>query len=144
MLREYKDRIRPIVISIIRKNDEILVYQRKDDITKEIFYRLIGGCIEFTETSDVALKREFKEEISAEIEDLELLSTFESIFTFNDTSMHEIVFLYESKFKLKDLYNKDTLLGIEGKRKFNAVWKKTSDFINKKDILYPETAIDFL
>ena len=68
MLREYKDRIRPIAISIIRKNDEILVYQRKDDITKEIFYRLIGGCIEFTEASDVALKREFKEEISAEIE----------------------------------------------------------------------------
>ena len=105
MLREYKDRIRPIAISIIRKNDEILVYQRKDDITKEIFYRLIGGCIEFTEASDVALKREFKEEISAEIEDLKLLSTFESIFTFNDTSMHEVVFLYESKFKLKDLYN---------------------------------------
>ena len=144
MLRKYKDRIRPIAISIIRKNDKILVYQRQDDITKENFYRLIGGCVEFTETSNVALKREFMEEISVEIKDLKLLSTFESIFTFNNLSMHEIVFLYESKFKLKKLYNQDIFLGLEGKRKFNAVWKKKSDFIDKKDILYPESVIDFL
>ena len=144
MLRTYKNRIRPIAISIIRKNDKILVYERQDDITKENFYRLIGGCVEFEEKSDVALKREFMEEISVELKDLKLLSTFESIFTFNDISMHEIVFLYESKFKLKNLYNQEQFVGIEGERKFTAVWKKTSDFIDKKDILYPETAADFL
>ena len=40
MLKEYENRIRPIAISIIKKNDKILVYQREDDITKKKFYRL--------------------------------------------------------------------------------------------------------
>ena len=105
MLRTYKNRIRPIAISIIRKNDKILVYQRQDDMTKEFFYRLIGGCIEFGEKSDIALKREFMEEISVELKDLKLLSTFESIFTFNDISMHlghsEILFKISISCKLR-------------------------------------------
>ena len=39
MLKEYENRIRPIAISIIKKNDKILVYRREDDITKKKFYR---------------------------------------------------------------------------------------------------------
>ena len=46
-----RDRVRPIAISIIRNNDKILVYERQDDITGEKFYRLVGGCIEFGESS---------------------------------------------------------------------------------------------
>ena len=30
MLKEYKNRIRPIAISIIRNNDKMLVYERED------------------------------------------------------------------------------------------------------------------
>ena len=85
----YKNRIRPISISIIRKDASILVYERQDDTTGEKFYRLVGGCIEFGESSNIALKREFKEELSLDIEDTELISVFESIFTFNSHKMHE-------------------------------------------------------
>ena len=67
MLRKYQNRIRPISISIIRNDDKILVYQREDDVTKEKFYRLIGGCIEFGESSKDALKREFQEELSLNV-----------------------------------------------------------------------------
>ena len=44
---KYDKLIRPIAISIIRKNNSILVYERTDDISKDKFYRLVGGCIEF-------------------------------------------------------------------------------------------------
>ena len=80
MLNElYKNQVRPISISIIRNNNKILVYERKDDITGEKFFKLVGGCIEFGEKSEDALIREFKEELDLEINDIKLLSIFESL-----------------------------------------------------------------
>ena len=140
----YENRIRPISISIIRNDMKILVYERQDDITGEKFYRLVGGCIEFGEASDIALKREFKEELSLDIEEIKLISTFESTFTFNSNKMHEIVFLYESKFEDKNIYDKDIINGLEGDREFEAIWISISDFLTKKCRIYPEEIVDYL
>ena len=141
---KYDKLIRPIAISIIRKNDSILAYERIDDITKEKFYRLVGGCIEFGELSRDALKREFQEELSLEIKNCKLLSTFESIFTFNTVKMHETVFLYASDFKDSNVYNKKNIEGLEGSRKFNAVWISVSDFLNEKYKIYPKEIVRYL
>jgi len=141
---KYDKLIRPIAISIIRNNDLILVYERIDDISKEKFYRLVGGCIEFGELSKDALKREFQEELSLEIKNCKLLSTFESIFTFNTVKMHETVFLYASDFKDSNVYNKKNIEGLEGSRKFNAVWISVSDFLNKKYKIYPKEIVKYL
>ena len=138
------DRVRPIAISIIRNNDKILVYERQDDITGEKFYRLVGGCIEFGESSNIALKREFEEELSLDIKNTKLISIFESIFTFNSKEMHEIVFLYESKFADSSIYNKDIIRGLEGDRAFNAIWILVDDFLKKKYKIYPEEIVDYL
>ena len=138
------DRVRPIAISIIRNNDKVLVYERQDDITGKNFYRLVGGCIEFGESSNTALKREFEEELSLDIKNTKLISIFESIFTFNSKEMHEIVFLYESKFADSSIYNKDIINGLEGDRAFNAIWILVDDFLKKKYKIYPEEIIDYL
>ena len=138
------DRVRPIAISIIRNNDKILVYERQDDITGEKFYRLVGGCIEFGESSNIALKREFEEELSLDIKNTKLISIFESIFTFNSKEMHEIVFLYESEFADSSIYNKDIINGLEGDRAFNAIWILVDDFLKKKHKIYPEEIVDYL
>ena len=139
-----RDRVRPIAISIIRNKDKILVYERQDDITGEKFYRLVGGCIEFGESSNTALKREFEEELSLDIKNTKLISIFESIFTFNSKEMHEIVFLYESKFADSSIYNKDIINGLEGDRAFNAIWILVSDFLKKKHKIYPEEILNYL
>ena len=139
-----RDRVRPIAISIIRNNDKILVYERQDDITGERFYRLVGGCIEFGELSNTALKREFEEELSLDIKNTKLISIFESIFTFNSKEMHEIVFLYESEFVDSSIYNEDIINGLEGDRAFNAIWILVADFLNKKHKIYPEEIVDYL
>ena len=139
-----RDKIRPIAISIIRNNDKMLVYERQDDITGEKFYRLVGGCIEFGESSNTALKREFEEELSLDIKNTKLISIFESIFTFNSKRMHEIVFLYESEFVDSSIYNKDIINGLEGDRPFNAIWILVANFLNKKHKIYPEEIIDYL
>jgi len=144
MLKEYKNRIRPIAISIIRNNDKMLVYEREDDITKEKFYRLVGGCIEFGESSRDALVREFQEELLLDLVDIQFIATFESIFEFNNNRMHEIVYLFDSSFKDKIVYNKTMIKGLEGERSFKAIWLPISDFKEKKETIYPEEIISYL
>ena len=143
MLR-YNKMVRPIAISIIRNGDSMLVYEREDDVTGEKFYRLVGGCIEFGETSSVALEREFEEELSLEIENSKLISVFESIFTFNSKKMHEVVFLYSSDFKDNSNYRKSAINGLEGTRAFEAVWVPISDFLDHKYKIYPEEIVEYL
>ena len=144
MLKEYKNKIRPISISIIRNSDKILVYEREDDITKKKFYRLVGGCIEFGESSKDALKREFQEELSLDLSNIKLLATFESIFEFNNIIMHEIVYLFDSHFYDTSFYSKEIIDGLEGERAFKAMWIPISNFKEKKELIYPEEIIDYL
>ena len=137
MLTEYTKLIRPISISIVRNRDTILAYERHDDVTKKTFHRLVGGCIEFGETSIDALKREFYEELSLKIMNIKLLESFESIFTFNNKLLHEIVYLYESEFQESSVYDLDEIIGLEGDREFIARWIPVSDFIDNRYTLYP-------
>ena len=60
--------IRPIVLGIARKNNKILVSEGYDKVKNQTFYRCLGGGIEFLETSQEALKREYKEELGISID----------------------------------------------------------------------------
>ena len=60
--------IRPVVIGIARNDNKILVSEGYDKVKNQIFYRCLGGGIEFLEKSQDALKREFKEELGIDIE----------------------------------------------------------------------------
>ena len=141
---KYNKMIRPIAISIIKKEDSILVYEREDDVTGEKFYRLVGGCIEFGESSSDALMREFDEELSLEVINNKLLTVFESIFTFNSKIMHEVVFLYSSNFKDESNYKKNAIDGLEGSRSFRAIWIPVSYFLDHKYKIYPEEIVEYL
>ena len=66
-MNKFKE-IRPIVLGIARRENKILVSEGYDKSKNQTFYRCLGGGIEFLETSQEALKREFKEEIDIDIE----------------------------------------------------------------------------
>lgn len=51
-----------------------------DSVTGETFHRLIGGGIEFGETAEAALRREFAEELGVTLGSVELLEVVENIF----------------------------------------------------------------
>ena len=55
--------IRPIALGLAIKNNKLLVSEGFDKVKNEIFYRCLGGGIEFLEKGKEALKREFLEEI---------------------------------------------------------------------------------
>ena len=106
-----------------------------------IFYRLLGGGIEFGETSAETIKREFMEELGVEVEVQERLDVEENIFTFNGNQGHEIVFLYNAKFKDESLYAKTDFEFIEEGATIETVgWVDISEDV----IIYPKVAQKYL
>ena len=79
--------IRPIAICLFHNQDKILVFEAYDEVDDEIFYRPLGGGIEFGEHSSETVKREIKEEIQAEICNVHFLTTVENIFINNIKNM---------------------------------------------------------
>lgn len=60
----------------------------------EGYHRLVGGGVEPGETHREALLREVREELGAEVRDLQYLGCVESIFTINGATGHEVVFVH--------------------------------------------------
>ena len=138
-------KIRPIAIGIFRKDNAILVAEGYDSVKKQVFYRPLGGTIEFGEYSRDTVVRELREEIDAEVADLEYLDTIENIFTYNGQMGHEIVLIYEGTFVDQAIYDKGMLQGIEDDGvPIKAVWKSLNDFRNGQEPLYPEGLLELL
>ncbi len=136
------DSIRPIALGIVKKDNKILVGIGYDKVKKQTFYRALGGGIEFGETSKDAVKREFQEELHADIKVGELLGVTENIFTYQGKTGHEIVFLYSIEIPNDNFKNDYEINDEVGK--YNAVWVDIDDFKSGKKIIYPEGFLKYI
>lgn len=110
----FEDRkIRPICVAVVRNGTKILACECFDKLKNEVFYRLLGGGIEFLETSQNALIREFEEELGAKTKIKSLIKVVENIFQFEDKKGHEICYVYEAEFVDKSLYKQENIPLIE-------------------------------
>lgn len=134
--------IRPIVLGLAIKNNKLLVGEGFDNVKNETFYRCLGGGIEFLEKSSDALKREFKEEIGADIIINDFLGISENIFTYKGKNGHELILFYS--INIPDSYYKDEYHIIDGKQDYKAKWIDINEFKNKHKILYPEEVFKYL
>lgn len=138
--------IRPIVICLFRHYGRILTFEGYDPTKKQIFYRPLGGGIEFGEHSQQALAREIREELDTAVTNLHYLATLENIFTFNGRPGHEIVQVYDGRFVDETLYHCPLIKGREDDgHRFTAVWKSLSDFEGPNaPPLYPDGLLELL
>ncbi len=136
---------RPLVICVFRKDDSVFVGELYDSSKDEIFYRPLGGTIEFGEPAREALKRELQEEIGAEVTNLRYLGVLENLFTHEGKLGHEIVLTYEGDFVDKSFYEADAVPAQEedGVR-FIARWKPLREFREGKAPLYPDGLLHLL
>jgi 8-oxo-dGTP pyrophosphatase MutT (NUDIX family) len=142
-----RNRIRILALGLFRHQDRILVFKGHDSKKGEDFFRPLGGGIKFGETSKEALRREIKEELKADIKKPILLGVLENIFTYEGVAGHEVVYIYDAKFKDKSLYQKEKLNAIEGEKDefhFDAVWIKLSELKKKQIPLYPDGLLELL
>ena len=140
-MNKYKE-IRPIVLGLATKDDKLLVSEGYDNVKKQTFYRCLGGGIEFLEKSEDALKREFSEEISVNININNFLGVSENIFIHNGKNAHELVLYYD--ISIPDEYYKNEYTVIDDHGESKAKWIDIDEFKNKEKILYPEEVFKFL
>jgi 8-oxo-dGTP pyrophosphatase MutT (NUDIX family) len=124
-----QNRIRPIAICVFQHQNRILVFEAYDHVKDEIFYRPLGGSIEFGEHSSIAVAREIKEELGAEICNLSFLGSIEN----------------EAEFVDPEFYQRESLDAFEDDgSKMKVVWKDIEFFKNGKAPLYPTGLFELL
>ncbi|WP_458209072.1 NUDIX hydrolase [Haladaptatus sp. NG-SE-30] len=141
-----RDSIRPKAFCVVEQDGEILIQAYDDPKTGERFYRPLGGSIEFGEHSRAAVAREFREEVGAELIELEKLGVIENLFTYAGELGHEFVVVYDGVFEDDSLFERDVLEGYEESagEHFEAFWKPISDFQGGDGPLYPEGLLELL
>jgi len=134
--------IRPIVLGVAKRGDKLLVAKGYDCKKNEVFYRALGGGIEFLEKSEDALRREFFEELGIDIEVGEYIGLFENIFEFNGKKAHELVLVYN--IKIRDDDYKDEYLIQDDVGEFKALWVDINEFKSRNKIIYPNDMLEIL
>ena len=136
--------IRVLALGVILQGDRIFISEGYDPVKHQTFYRAMGGGVDFGETSLAALKREFQEEIQAELTNIRYLGCLENIFTYNGQPGHEIIQLYKCDFVDPKLYQLEKLVFSEGERQKTALWVDISRFKSGELKLVPEQFFEYL
>ncbi|MEN0103437.1 MAG: NUDIX domain-containing protein, partial [Curtobacterium sp.] len=86
--------IRNIAVGLPVRDGHVLLSENHDRVRDHRFHRPVGGGIEFGETAEEALRREFREELDVDLDVLEPLGVLENIFTFEGHPGHEFVHVF--------------------------------------------------
>ncbi|WP_147171793.1 NUDIX hydrolase [Pseudomonas sp. SJZ079] len=137
--------IRAKAVCIFRNQDKVLLAQGFDPAKNEKYLSPIGGGIDFGEQSADAAIREVKEELGTEAHELQLLGVIENLFIFDDKEGHEIVFIYEGKFKDNSFYQKNMISGVESNGyTFEARWYDVNSLNSSGVPVYPNSIVNLL
>ena len=133
------ENMRPIAICVVRRGGDIFVFEARDTVKGETFYRPLGGGIEFGERSDQAVRREMLEELGADIINIKQIGVLENIFVYEGEPGHEIVFVFQADFTDRALYDRElSVCKEDNNAQFPAMWKPLEEFSSGRAILYPQ------
>jgi ADP-ribose pyrophosphatase YjhB (NUDIX family) len=90
--------IRVIALGLHWRGDSLLAVEILDDAGRIKGVRPLGGGVDFGETWQVALAREFQEELGLDVDVGAEAIVMENIYTHEGHTGHEVVFLAEVKF----------------------------------------------
>ncbi|NEP59530.1 MAG: NUDIX hydrolase [Symploca sp. SIO2G7] len=138
------NQIRVLALGLIRQGDRTFLSEGYDPIKKQKFYRALGGGVDFGETSYDALKREFDEELQAELTNIKYLGCLENLFIYNGKAGHEIIQLYQCDFADSKFYQLEQVEFNEGDRKKKALWLDIKQCKSGEVLVVPEKFIEYL
>jgi 8-oxo-dGTP pyrophosphatase MutT (NUDIX family) len=138
------NQIRTLALGLIRDGDRTFLSEGYDPVKQQIFYRALGGGVDFGETSYDALKREFQEELQAELTNIKYLGCIENLFIFKGQQGHEIIQLYQCDFVDSKFYKLEQLEFTEGESKQTALWMNIEQCKSGEVHVVPEQFIEYL
>ncbi len=136
--------IRVKVLAWIEQNGYLFVVKMHDSVKGDDYYRPVGGCVEFGESTSVALHREMKEELDTVLTISGEPLILENIFTCDGETGHEIVFLYPARFDNPGFYERKlfTLHEANGEA-LEASWINLAECLRAEMRLVPEALLDW-
>jgi ADP-ribose pyrophosphatase YjhB (NUDIX family) len=135
-------RVRAIAVALVYRGADVLVMAVKDDAGSVKGWRPLGGTIEFGESAEEAVAREFLEEIGAPIRRIRQLCVLESIYLHEGARGHEIVFAFEAELADPDSAVRSSFL--DGGVTNDVAWRRVSGFVEGVERLFPERLVGYL
>ena len=139
--------VRVVALCLIQESDRLLVAEDHDTVTGETFYLPIGGHVEFGEMSPDTVRRELREELNAEVSDLQYLGTIENAFTWEGQMGHEIVLLYKGRLATGSTMSNDHQIvehAGDASWTFRVRWVPIALVRQGLATLYPSGALDLM
>jgi 8-oxo-dGTP pyrophosphatase MutT (NUDIX family) len=136
--------IRVKVLGLVWRGEELLAAEVTSDAGEVKGVRPIGGAVEFGETREQALQREFQEELGCGITIAGPWLTIENLFEHEGFLGHEFVFAANIRLKDPSLYERDEIRLIEHDR---TIWMARwfiPDALPEGVALYPRGLADQL
>ncbi|PWB38238.1 MAG: hypothetical protein C3F02_04505 [Parcubacteria group bacterium] len=122
---------------LLDDQSRLLASQGYDHIKKQRFYRILGGHLNPGEDPADGVRREIREEVNSEIDNLEFLEVIDNQFIYQGRPGHEIVHLYKGKLSRREIEDIPQFTFVDGPEVITAQWIKIDDIIHKKIIVYP-------
>jgi ADP-ribose pyrophosphatase YjhB (NUDIX family) len=91
-------KVKAFAVLLDRSGTRHLVWRGSDSTkTPDRFHRLLGGHVEFGESTVAGVEREIEEELGTQLLEARLLGVLESRFVHEGAPGHEIVFVYAGR-----------------------------------------------
>jgi len=136
--------IRAIAVALVYRGTDVLVMAVKDDSGAIKGWRPLGGAIEFGESAEEALAREFLEEIKTPIRCIKQLCVLENLYSHEGTRGHEIVFAFEAELVGSDFDLKTGFSFFDGGVTNDVAWRPVREFVEGVERIFPESLISYL
>ncbi len=140
----HPNQIRVLALGLIRDGERTFISEGYDSVKQENFYRALGGGVDFGESSYDALKREFMEELQAELTNIKYLGCIENLFTFDGKVGHELIQLYQCDFVDSKFYQLEQIEFAEGEYKKTALWLDIEKCKSGELRIVPEQFLEYL
>ncbi len=137
--------IRVKVLGLVSRGDDLLVVEVNRDDGQRAGVRSLGGSVQFGESRDEALHREFAEELNTAITITGPWRVFENLYVHEGHQGHEVLFIADIELADRTLYERDEIVFSEDSGTENrAVWVSRAALKSGEVALFPPALLDEL